>query len=305
MSAAAPRPFPLVPRRRFRGVQFGHRRTSRRGDGDQIAGTRPYQPGDLTAHIHWAASARLSEARGTDEFVVREFFAEQAPRVALVVDRRPGMAIHPSPTPWLDKRRAAETAGRLIASSADAEQGEIAYSDGTSRGAMWLRGRGGLVSALDRRVQGAYECGPIAVREALEALVRDARALPSGSFVFVVSDFLEPVPTRLWARLRALRWDVTPVVVQDPTWEQSFPGIGGVTVSLADPATGRAEDIWFTPRGARERAAANEARLADVLALFGRLGFDPVLVDSADPVDVAHRFERWAERRRRALKARG
>jgi hypothetical protein len=305
VSTAAPRPFPLVPRRRFLGVQFGRRRTSRRGDGDEIAGTRPYQPGDLTAHIHWAASARLSEARGTDEFVVREFFAEQAPRVALVVDRRPGMAIHPSPTPWLDKRRAAENAERLIASSAGAERGEIAYSDGTTRTATWLRGPGGLVTAFDRRVQGAYECGPTALRGALEALIRDATALPSGSFIFVVSDFLEPVPTRVWARLRALRWDVTPVVVQDPTWEQSFPGIGGVAVSLADPATGSEEDVWFTPRGARERAAANEARFADMLALFGRLGFDPVLVDSSDPVEIAQRFERWAERRRRALRAHG
>jgi uncharacterized protein (DUF58 family) len=305
VSTAAPRPFPLVPRRRFLGVQFGRRRTSRRGDGDEIAGTRPYQPGDLTAHIHWAASARLSEARGTDEFVVREFFAEQAPRVALVADRRPGMAIHPSPTPWLDKRRAAENAERLIASSAGAERGEIAYSDGTTRGATWLRGPGGLVTALDRRLQGGYECGPTAFRRALEALVRDATTLPSGSFVFVVSDFLDPVPTRVWARLRALRWDVTPVVVQDPTWEQSFPDIGGVAVSLADPVTGREEDVWFTPRGARERAAANEARFAGTLALFGRLGFDPVLVDSSDPVEIAQRFERWAERRRRALRAHG
>src|SRR5215212_6347650 len=208
MSAAAPRPFPLVPRRRFLGVQFGRRRTSRRGDGDEIAGTRPYKPGDLTAHIHWAASARLSEARGTDEFVVREFFAEQAPRVALVVDRRPGMAIHPSPTPWLDKRRAAEAAERLIASSAIAERGEVALSDGSTRGATWLRGRGG---ALDRGASGAYRGDTGALCRALEAIVRDARVLPSGSFVFVVSDFLDPVPTRVWARLRSLRWDVTPV----------------------------------------------------------------------------------------------
>ena len=60
-----PRPFALVPRRRFLGVQFGRRRSSRRGLGDEVAGTRPYRPGDLIAHIHWAASARLSEARGT------------------------------------------------------------------------------------------------------------------------------------------------------------------------------------------------------------------------------------------------
>ena len=224
MSAKAARPFPLVPRRRFLGVQFGRRRTSRRGDGDEIAGTRPYQPGDLTAHIHWAASARLSEARGTDEFVVREFFAEQAPRVALVVDRRPGMAIHPSPTPWLDKRRAAEAAERLIAASAIAERGELALSDGVTRSPTWVRGRRPVArSARPARDGAPTRATPARCAARSTVLVRDARALPSGSFVFVVSDFLEPVPTRVWARLRALRWDVTPVVVQDPVWEPSFP----------------------------------------------------------------------------------
>jgi uncharacterized protein (DUF58 family) len=298
VSAKAARPFPLVPRRRFLGVQFGRRRTSRRGDGDEIAGTRPYQPGDLTAHIHWAASARLSEARGTDEFVVRQFFAEQAPRVVLIVDRRPAMAIHPSPTPWLDKRRATEAAEQLIAASAIAERGEVAFSDGVTRSPRWVRGRDPSLAALDRRGGGAYRADTGSLRAALDAVVRNARALPSGSFVFIVSDFLDPVPTRLWARLRALHWDVTPVVVQDPVWESSFPDVGGAAVPLADPATGRVEEVWFSPRGARERAAANEARLARLLDLFRRVGFDPVLVDTAEPVDIAERFHRWAERRR-------
>jgi uncharacterized protein (DUF58 family) len=303
MTAAAPRPFPLVPRRRFLGVQFGRRRTSRRGDGDEIAGTRPYQPGDLTAHIHWAASARLSEARGTDEFVVREFFAEQAPRVALVTDRRRAMGVRPSSAPWLDKRLAAETAARLIAASALAEQGEVALSDGSTRGATWLRGPGGALAAIDRRAQAAYDGNTESMRAALDAVVREATALPSGSFVFVVSDFLNPVPTRVWARLRALRWDVTPVVVQDPVWETSFPDVGGAAVPLADPETGRVEDVWFSPRAARERAAANEARLASLLGLFGRLGFDPVLLDTADPAAIDQRFHRWAERRRRSWRS--
>ena len=298
MSTTGLRPFPLVPRRRFLGVQFGRRRTSRRGDGDEIAGTRPYRPGDLTAHIHWAASARLSEARGSDDFVVREFFAEQAPRVALVLDRGPGMEIHPSPTPWLDKRRAADTAARLIAASAASERGEISVSDGSTRSPRWLRA--GSLSALDRRAREADRVDTGALRLALDAVVRDARALPSGSFVFVVSDFLDPVPTRVWARLRTLHWDVTPVVVQDPVWEASFPDVGGAVLALADPTSGRVEDVWFSPRAAHERAAAHEARLGRLLELFRRVGFDPVLVDTAEPAVIAEQFHRWAERRRRS-----
>ena len=233
--------------------------------------------------------------------MVREFFAEQAPRVALVTDRRPAMAIHPAPAPWLDKRRAAESAARLIAASALAEQGEVALSDGSTRNATWLRGPGGALATIDRRATG---CLRRAMPNALRARsTRSCATQPhcrAGSFVFVVSDFLQPVPTRVWARLRSLRWDVTPVVVQDPVWETSFPAVGGAAVPLADPETGEVDVVWFSRRAARERAAANEARIANMLDLFHRVGFDPVLIDTAEPAEIADRFHRWAERRRRA-----
>jgi uncharacterized protein (DUF58 family) len=290
MSAAGSRPFPLVPRRRFLGVQFGHRRSSRRGIGDEVAGTRPYRPGDLIAHIHWAASAKLSEARGTDEFVVREFFAEQAPRVALVHDRRPGMAIHAPPSPWLDKRAAAETAGRLIEASAAAEQGEVLSVDGALRHPV-RRGR--------EDVGGTYDAPEGSLTVALEALVRESRVLPTGSFVFVLSDFLAPVPARLWLRLRALRWDVVPVIVQDPVWEQTFPAVGGVVLPVADPTSGQVQDIWVSAREARDRARANEVRFDELLSRFRRLGFDPVVLDTSDPREIGDRFRAWADRRRR------
>jgi uncharacterized protein (DUF58 family) len=288
----AGRPFALVPRRRFLGVQFGRRRSSRRGVGDEVAGTRPYLPGDQIAHIHWAASAKLSEARGTDEFVVREFFAEQAPRVALIHDRRPGMAIHGSPSPWLDKRAAAETAGRLIELSAAAEHGEVVDVDGALRHPV-RRGR--------RRTEqpSEYDAPETTLSVALEALVRQSALLPTGSFVFVVSDFLVPVPARLWMRLRALRWDVVPVIVQDPLWEQTFPRVGGVVLPIADPVSGRSEDVWITTREARDRASANERRLDELLGRFRRLGYDPVLLGTSEPREIGDRFRAWADRRRR------
>jgi uncharacterized protein (DUF58 family) len=287
-------PFPLVPRRQFVGVHFGRRRSSRRGDGDEIAGTRPYRPGDLTAHIHWPASARLSEARGTDEFVVREFFAEQAPRVAVILDRRPGMAVNAPPSPWLDKRAAAETAVRLIRVSAVAEHGDLFYADASLRRPTPWRELRGRETGYDAKGS---------LRLPLESLCRHASLLPLGSFVFVVSDFLDPVPGRAWLRLRAQRWDVTPVVVQDPVWEQCFPPVGGVALPLADPVTRRVEDVWLSPREARDRARANERRLAELLARFRRLAFDPVLVDSSDEEEISSRFHGWAMRRRRLLRA--
>jgi uncharacterized protein (DUF58 family) len=288
---AEDRPFPLVPQRRFAGVQFGHRRSPRRGTGDEVAGSRPYRPGDLPAWIDWPASARLSAARGSDEFVVREFFAEQAPRVALVADRRPTMAIHEQPSPWLDKRAAAEKAARSIVASAVAERGELAVVD-----------RSSTTVTLGRRFAGprhaVYDDPSDGLVRSLNLLVQHSGLFPGGSFVFVVSDFLSPVPSRVWYRLRSLQWDVTPVVVQDPLWEQSFPDVAGVVLPLRDAVTGRDEDVWVSGREAARRAAENERRLAGLLAGFRRLGFDPVVLGTSDPIEISLRFHAWAHRRK-------
>src|SRR5438105_15904492 len=98
--------FTLVPRRRLIGLSFGGMHSARRGLGSGVAGSRPYRPGDDVDAIDWPASARLSSARGTDEFIVRERFADEAPRVIVVSDRRPQMALFPAPLPWLRKDEA-------------------------------------------------------------------------------------------------------------------------------------------------------------------------------------------------------
>jgi uncharacterized protein (DUF58 family) len=306
MSAGAGRPFALVPQRRFAGVQFGERRSPRRGQGDEVVGARPYRPGDLTAWIDWKASARLSAAAGTDEFVVREFLAEQAPRVVVIRDRRPAMALYGGELPWLDKRVAADEAVAQIALAASAERAELAYADHGGGRPFWLAPRGqGFREILRRRQRDADFGGPgDALRRSLEVLFRHATLFPVGSFVFVVSDFLTPVPARTWVRLRSLRWDVAPVLVQDPVWEQSFPDVGGVVLPVADPSTGAVEDAWIAPRAARARKAANRARLETIRGGFARLGFDPVLLSSSRPDDVATAFHAWAERRRRLRRKR-
>ena len=99
---------------------------------------RPYRRGDRISRIDWAASARLSAARGTDEFVTREFFADQAPRVVVVCDRRPAMAVYGGGLPWLDKAAAAAGVFELVASSVIAERADLAYADQLAERATWL-----------------------------------------------------------------------------------------------------------------------------------------------------------------------
>ena len=115
--------FPLIPRRRVLGLPFGGLHSARRGVGSDVAGSRPYEPGDDMDRIDWNASARLSLARGSDEFVVREHYAEEAPRVVVLCDRRPSMALFPERWPWLRKPEAIRHAVQLIGDSAVAARG--------------------------------------------------------------------------------------------------------------------------------------------------------------------------------------
>lgn len=301
MSTSGPR-FALVPQRRFVGVRFGERRSSRRGPGDEVAGTRPYRPGDRRTWIDWRASARLSAARGQDEFVVREFFADNAPRVVVVIDRRPRMGIYAPPLPWLDKPAVVDSAVRLIGSSAAAERGDLGLVDESNGRVHWIAPQSPLVAigTWERgRRNAALDAQPQSLERCFRALSRHAAILPSGTFVFVLSDFVDAVPLRAWARLRSHRLDVTPVVVQDPTWEQSFPKLAGVLLPVFDPTSGSRGEVWVGGREAARRATDNERRLEGLLSGFERLGFDPVVLGSAAPESIAGAFSRWSERRGR------
>jgi uncharacterized protein (DUF58 family) len=121
--------FPLAPRRRFAGLPFGGMTSVRRGTGSDVAGSRPYRPGDDAHAIDWAASARLSSAHSTDEFIVREYLAEEAPRVVVLSDRRPAMSLFPRPLPWLDKPEAMRQAAGLVAEATLAARGFFGYLD--------------------------------------------------------------------------------------------------------------------------------------------------------------------------------
>ena len=301
MSSARVGTFRLVPQRRFVGVGVGEHRSPRRGAGDEVAGTRPYRPGDRRTWIDWRASARLSAARGTDEFVVREFFADTAPRAVVAIDRRPRMALHGSAFPWLDKAATIDHAVGLIGRSVTAERGDLALVADRGGRPVWVAPRAPrtVLDQLQPADRDTYAAGPRSFDGCLRLLVQHASAFPAGTFVFALSDFVEAVSPRMWRRLRALHWDVTPVVVQDPTWEQSFPDVGGVLLPVGDVVTGEVRDVWIRRGEARDRAAANEQRLDALLRMFRHLGFDPIVLGSSDPGEIARCFGRWAERRMR------
>jgi uncharacterized protein (DUF58 family) len=285
--------FTLVPRRRLVGRSYGGMRSARRGLGTDTAGSRPYVPGDDVDSIDWAASAKLSSARGTDEFIVRESFAEESPRVVVVCDHRPSMALYQPPLPWLCKQEAMRAAARLVLDSTLASRGYVGYLDLADPEPLWVPPRTQRdLSPLDEARP--FEAPGNAIELAFDHLDVHRRALPAGSFVFVLSDFLSPPPERVWLAALERRWDVVPVVIQDPTWEQSFPDVSGVVVPLADPA-GPVAEVRLTRREAAARRQANEARFARLLALFDALDLQPVVLSGAGPAAVLDAFTAWGE----------
>src|SRR5205823_2270580 len=156
--------------------------------------------------IDWKLSARLSSVRGEAEFMVREDYADEAPRSIVVADRRPSMALYPPDLPWLSKPEVLRNVWRAVAATTLRELGLAGYL-----------------------------------------------------------------------------WDLVPVVVQDPVWEQSFPVIDRLVVPFTDPASGRTAKVRITLEEAGGRRRANEARLAGLLGDFRSLGLDPVVIGDSAP----------------------
>jgi uncharacterized protein (DUF58 family) len=288
--------FPLIPRRRVLGLAFGGLHSARRGAGSDVAASRPYVPGDDVGKIDWPGSARLSLARGTDEFIVREHFAEEAPRVVVLCDRRPSMSLFGEEWPWLRKPEAIVQAVRLIGQSAVAARGLLGYFDEGEATPFWHPPRSeGEAGSLD--VHRPFRAPEDAVARGLRYLIQQKRDLPAGTFVFVLSDFLEQ-PGRddwLWALER--RWEVVPVVIQDPVWEQSFPDIGGLVIPFTGADGSDAGTVRLGVAEAARRRDANETRRSDLLAYLRALDLDPVLVSSHEPRDVLFSFLSWADQR--------
>jgi len=290
--------FPLVPRRRVVGLAFGGIRSVRRGNGSDVAGSRRYVPGDDVAWIDWAASARLSAARDTDEFIVHELFADEAPHVVMVADRRPSMGIQASPLRRLDKPRALLGALHLIHESARVARSHTGYLDHAGAETYWHPPRSQrFAPRIDTFENRPFRAPADTVSRCLDHLVEHRRELPTQTFVFVLSDFLDPIDQVAWQQALEYRWELVPVVIQDPVWETSFPDVGGVTVPYAEPSSGATVPVYLTHAEATRLREEHEARTEELFRVSRSLGTEPVVIGSHDPGAILGAFLRWADLR--------
>ncbi len=297
--------FPLVPTQRVAGLPFGGVTSLRRGHGSDVAGSRAYVRGDPLSTIDWRASARLSTARGRDEFLVRERYAEEAARVVVVCDFSPSMALYAEPFPWLSKPAVVSSVVELIAQSAQAARASVGYLDFAGfrerHGApYWIPPQSRSQAEIARRQAESppHDAPHQSMELALEFLGRFRSALSSGTFVFVISDFLScPIPDAALLRAASRRWEVVPVVIQDPTWEQTFPLVGPLVLPLTDPESGGSLGVRLSPRRARAERAHNEARYRELREHLDGLGLPPVRLESADDAVIDRAFLDWAAAR--------
>jgi uncharacterized protein (DUF58 family) len=278
------------------GLAFGGVRSARRGIGSDVASTRQYRPGDDVGWMDWASSAKLSAARGEDEFIVRERFADEAPRVVVLCDRRSSMSIPSSPYRRLDKPRALLNVIDLISQSAVAARSLTGYLDYADGEPFWRppRSEHRAEPGLFERSFGAPDD---TISRGLEFLGEHRRDLPTQAFVFMISDFFVPPDLRVWERALEHRWELVPVVIQDPVWERTFPDVGGITISYADPVTRHVVPVRLTLREAARRREHNEARWEKLVREFRSLGIEPVGVTSHDLAGILDSFLRWADLR--------
>ena len=292
--------FPLVSRRRLLGLAFGTMHGARRGTGSDIAGSRPYRSGDDPHRIDWGSSARLSAARGTEEFLVREYLADEAPRVVCCVDRRPSMGLARFELPFLHKDVAASVARSVIEDSVAESRGLIGCLEFGEHATSvdWCPPASGRRSAplIPYEVPPRESDG---VTAALEFLAIHRRAVPSASFVFVLSDFLEQPHVEAWDAALDRGWDVVPVVIQDPIWEQGFPDVDRLVVPLASE-DGRIRPVRLRLGESERCRARHEERLARFVEDVRSVGIEPVLVSDEERDHVFGRFLDWSAERQAA-----
>jgi hypothetical protein len=189
----------------------------------------------------------------------------------------------------------------LILASSGAAGGFVGYLDYADGEPHWRQPKGErkLIEIKDQRLW-SFEYGgpPDWLERSFAHLAAHPRAVQPGTFVFVVSDFLPPPSNDLWLVALEHRWDLVPVVLRDPTWEQSFPDVDGVVVPLRDAETGRASPVRLTRKEVASRRQANEARMAELVETFRLLDIDPIVLSSSERSHILGEFLVWTELRR-------
>jgi uncharacterized protein (DUF58 family) len=249
--------------RRLAGMLSGDYRSSRYGDGVELAQVRPYEAGDDVRQMEWNVTARTGLPH------VRVNLAERALATWLVLDTSPSMQFGTA-----DRRKADVADGVAIATGHIATRrgnrlGVTTFGDASPVTLPPTQGRVGLIGLLST-LQRAPEESHVGATSLGEVLRRTGAIARQRGIVVIVSDFRGPLDWRKPLLELMSRHEVRAVEIRDPR-EQELPDIGEVW--LVDPETGRQIRVDTSSTGLRERfavaAAEERTGVARVLSALG------------------------------------
>jgi uncharacterized protein (DUF58 family) len=222
----------LTTRHLVRDLVAGEFASAFRGRGVEFADVRDYQPGDDVRTIDWNVTARLGNA------FVKRFSEERELAVWLLVDFSASGRF--GTVTRTRRMLAAEVSAllALVAARSNDRVGAIFYTVRVEHSVPAGKGRRHAL----RIVNDVLGFDPSAQGTDLAAALRHvAPLLPRRALLFVVSDFLDPLPVADLTALAA-RHDVVALDLTDPR-EQSLPATGLFTLWDPESAAWRTVDV--------------------------------------------------------------
>jgi len=249
--------------RRLAGMLAGEYRSSRYGDGVELAQVRPYVPGDDVRRIEWNVTARTGEPH------VRVNLAERVLVTWLVVDNSPSMQFGTGERRKADVADGVAVALGHLATRRGNRLGITTFGDRKPVTLAPHQGRAGLIGLL-AALRREPEEGHVGATSLGNALHRTGAIAQQRGIVAIVSDFRGPLDWRKPLLELLSRHEVLAIEIRDPR-EQELPNVGELWV--VDPETGRQLRVDTGDASLRERfaeaAAEERSGVARVLSAIG------------------------------------
>ena len=232
-------------RRLVEEVFAGQSESVFKGRGMEFAEVRPYLAGDEVRDIDWNVTARMGAP------FVKRFTEERELTVMLAVDVSGSLEFGSG---RVSKRELAAEIAALLAFSAlkNADKiGLVLFSDRLELFVPPRKGRTQVLRIVRELLTHGIEGRGTIWSSGLEFM---NRVLHRRAVVFVVSDFLTPIDTKIF-RITSKRHDLIALWIEDPR-EAVLPAVGRVVVE--DLETGRRR--WIDTNNARLRESYRAAR---------------------------------------------
>ncbi len=271
------------------GLLQGDYRSLFVGNGVDLAGLRPYQPGDDVRYIDWNVTARMDEAWVRDYHEDRDLTAWFLLDISPSVDFGTVESERVKRTVLIDF---VATMARLLTRRGN-RVGAMLYGGAQDRTIPAGGGRRQVLRLVRDLVdQETPERSPMT--DLGPVLAAAGAGIKRRSLVFVVSDFISEPGWEKPLNLLTRRHEVIAVRLSDPR-EAELPDAGPLV--LQDAETGEQLYVDTGDRAFRERfEAAARSREAGIATAFRRAGVDALPLSTDD--DLVHAIVRMAQLRK-------